>query len=84
MLITVVESESDFEPTLTRVAEQAGRDLQTYLKGSQAVAGTPQQVIDQIAAYKEAGAVHVTGYFWDSVWGDSIDLFASEVMPALR
>jgi F420-dependent oxidoreductase-like protein len=84
MLITVVESESDFDPVMRRVAAQAGRDVDTYMAGSQAVAGTAEQVIEQIAAYKDAGAVHVTGYFWDAVWGDSIDRFAAEVMPHLR
>jgi alkanesulfonate monooxygenase SsuD/methylene tetrahydromethanopterin reductase-like flavin-dependent oxidoreductase (luciferase family) len=84
MLITVLENESDFESVMTRVAAQAGRDLDTYMAGSQSVVGTAEQVIEQIGAYKDAGAVHVTGYFWDSVWGDSIDRFAADVMPALR
>lgn len=84
LLITVVPDEQSFEPTVTRVAAQAGRSMEKYLAGSESIAGTPEQVIEQIGAYKEAGAMHVTGYFYDAVWGDSIDLFAAEVIPALR
>ena len=84
MLITVVPDEKSFEPTMRRVAEQAGRTYEKYVNSSQVVAGTPDQVIEQIAAYRDVGAMHVTGYFYDAVWGDSIDLFAEEVMPELR
>jgi F420-dependent oxidoreductase-like protein len=84
MLITVVPDEKSFESTMTRVAAQAGRSMDAYLAGSQTVAGTSDQVIEQISAYQEAGAMHVVGYFYDAVWGDSIDRFADSVMPALR
>lgn len=84
LLITVVPDEKSFEPTLQRAAEQSGRTYEKYVASSQVVAGTADQVVEQLAAFKDAGCVHVIGYFSDSVWGDSIDLFAAEVMPQLR
>ncbi len=60
------------------------RDVESWLEGTQVVAGTAAEVTDQLAAYKDAGCVHFTGYFPDVVWGDSLDRFAAEVMPALR
>jgi F420-dependent oxidoreductase-like protein len=67
-----------------RHAAQMGRDAESWLEGTQVVAGTAAEVTEQIAAYKDAGCVHLTGYFPDVVWGDSLDRFATEVMPALR
>ena len=83
-LITVVPDEKSFEPTLQRVAAQAGRDFDSYVANSQTVAGTPDQVVEKLAVYRDAGCVHVIGFFGDAVWGDSLDLFASEVIPQLR
>ncbi|MEE9298686.1 MAG: LLM class F420-dependent oxidoreductase [Acidimicrobiia bacterium] len=84
LLITVVPDQKSFDTTLQRVAAQSGRDLNGYLKSSQTVVGTPDQVVEQLAAYKDVGCVHTIGYFSDAVWGDSLDLFAAEVMPQLR
>lgn len=84
VIVAVVEDETAGRPALERAAAQMGRDLDTWLGSSQIVAGTPQQVIDGLGAFKEAGAMHITGYFPDVVWGDSLDRFAAEVMPALR
>lgn len=84
LLITVVPDEKSFDATLERVAAQSGRDLEAYVRSSQTVAGTPDQVVEQLAPYKDAGCVYTIGYFGDSVWGDSLDLFAAEVMPQLQ
>jgi F420-dependent oxidoreductase-like protein len=83
VMTTVVPDEASFLPTMERVAAQSNRDVETYLAGSQTVAGTPDQVAEKLAAYRDAGCVHVINYFSDIVWGDSADLFAAEVMPQL-
>lgn len=46
--------------------------------------GTVQQVIDRIGAYKELGCDGVVCWFADYPQTDSLDLFASEVVPAFR
>lgn len=84
LLITVAPDEATLQPVLERVASQAGRPVDAYLRSSQVVAGTPRQVVDRLGEYADAGCVHVTGYFGDAVWGDSLEVFASEVAPALR
>ena len=75
--------QQSLQPTLEKVAAQSGRSFESYIAASQTVAGTPEQVVDQLGKFKEAGCSYTIGYFSDSVWGDSIDLFAAEVMPHL-
>ncbi|OFW65979.1 MAG: hypothetical protein A2Z12_02110 [Actinobacteria bacterium RBG_16_68_21] len=84
MFITVAESEAALRPVVERVAAQIGRGVDKFLASTQTVAGTNQQVIDRLGEYQDAGCSHVTGYFGDIVWGDSLEVFATEVMPALR
>lgn len=84
VMTTVVPDEASFRPIMERVAAQSGRDFDKYLASSQTVAGTPEQVIEKLGAFKDAGCVHVINYFSDVVWGDSLELFAAEVMPELR
>ncbi len=82
-MITVVPDEASFESIMDRVAAQSGRETEAYLASSQTIAGTAQQVAEKLGAFGEAGCVYTIGYFSDVLWGDSIDLFAAEVMPAL-
>lgn len=83
VMTTVVPDEASFRPIMERVAAQSGRDFDKYLTSSQTVAGTPEQVIEKLGAFKDAGCVHVINYLSDVVWGDSLELFATEVMPEL-
>ena len=83
VMTPVVPDEASFRPIMERVAAQSGRDFDKYVASSQTVAGTPEQVIEKLGAFKDAGCVHVINYFSDVVWGDSLELFAAEVMPAL-
>lgn len=48
------------------------------------MSGSVQQIIDRLAAYKEAGTQMLLVYFPDAAFGDSIERFAADVMPALR
>ena len=84
VMTTVVPDEASFRPVMDRVAAQSARETDVYLKSSQTVAGTPEQVVEKLAAYQEVGCVDVINYFSDIVWGDSADLFAAEVMPHLK
>ena len=84
MFVTVGKDPADLETKVKRAASQIGRSVDKYLGSAQTIAGTAPQVIETIGAFKDAGAVHLIGYFPDVVWGDSLDLFAAEVMPALK
>lgn len=84
VFITVAESEAALRPVAERVAAQIGRPVDKYLASGATAAGTPQQVIDRLAEYRDARCDYMIGYFGDVIWGDSLDLFATEVMPVLR
>jgi F420-dependent oxidoreductase-like protein len=80
MFVTVGSDAADLAKKVERTAAQIGRPVDKYLASPQTIAGTPDQVIATLGAYKAAGAMHLTGYFADILWGDSLELFA----PALR
>jgi F420-dependent oxidoreductase-like protein len=84
LVIVVASDEASLEPTVERAAVQGGRPVDKYTASSMTVVGTSSQVVEQLAEFKEAGCVHVIGYFPDTVWGDGLDVFAEEVMPHLR
>lgn len=84
LLITVAETKAALTSVVERVASQIGRPVEKFLASTQTVAGTTQQVIDRLGEFKDAGCAHTIGYFGDAVWGESIEVFATEVMPALR
>jgi F420-dependent oxidoreductase-like protein len=85
MIIAVAETEQSGAEVFGRAAEQMGRSsVEKWLKSTQTVAGTVDQVTERLAAFRDAGCSHITGYFPDALWGDSLDLFATEVVPALR
>jgi F420-dependent oxidoreductase-like protein len=84
LFVTVGSDAADLKQKVERTAAQIGRTPDKYLSSPQTVAGTPNQVVTALGTFKEAGAMHLTGYFADVVWGDSLDIFAEEVAPALR
>jgi F420-dependent oxidoreductase-like protein len=84
MFVTVGSSEADLEQKVERTASQIGRSVDKYLGSAQTIAGTAQQVIDTLGRFRDAGCVHLIGYFADAVWGDSLEVFAAEVVPALK
>lgn len=84
MYVTVGRDAADLAQKVERSAAQLGRPVDRYLSSAQTIAGTPEQVIDQLGAYRDAGCVHLIGYFADVLWGDSLEVFAEEVMPQLR
>lgn len=62
-----------------RTAEQAAS------VASMMFPGEPQQLIDKLAEYREQARISdVLCYFADAAYGDSLERFAGEVLPALR
>jgi F420-dependent oxidoreductase-like protein len=84
LFVTVGRDQTDVTKKVERTAAQIGRSADKYLASPQTIAGTAAQVTAALGAFKEAGAVHLTGYFADVLWGDSLEIFATDVMPALR
>ncbi len=84
MFVTVGTDAADLRKKVERVAAQIGRSVDKFLSSTQTIAGTPEQVIDILSGFRDAGCSHLTGYFADVVWGDSLEVFAAEVAPRLR
>ncbi|HLA67717.1 MAG TPA: LLM class F420-dependent oxidoreductase [Acidimicrobiia bacterium] len=83
VFIAVADTETALQPVLERIGVQIDRPVDKFLASTQTVAGTTDQVVERLGEFKDAGCAHVVGYFADAVWGDSIDVFAEQVMPAL-
>lgn len=64
--------------------------FEDYLERSAALVGSPQQIIDKLAAYQEAygySAISIPGHPDHSTreaWIDSLDLFRDEVLPVVN
>jgi len=84
LFVTVGSNQADLAKKVERTAAQIGRTVDKFLASAQTLAGTAEQVIEKLGAFRDAGCVHLTGYYADAVWGDSLELFAAEVMPALK
>lgn len=74
-------TEQELEAKVDRVAEATRKDNK-WVRRSYFI-GTPEKVIERLGKIKELGCVHVQAYLPDAAWGDGIDLFATEVIPAL-
>ena len=73
--------DDDLTAKVEQVAANTGRDTEWMWKSY--FIGTPGKVTARLGELKELGCVHVQAYFPDAAWGDSIDLFNAEVIPAL-
>lgn len=78
--LTVVCGRDDAE--VGRRAEAAGVDL-VELRAGGGVAGTPAEVVEQLAAYGRAGATRIFLQVLDLADLDHLDLIAEQVAPAL-
>jgi F420-dependent oxidoreductase-like protein len=68
---------------VARRAEAIGRDTDE-LRGNSPLAGTPAEIVDQLAPFVEAGVQRVYLQLLDMHDLDHLAFFASEVIPALR
>ncbi len=78
----VADSAASLRPMVERAAGQRRQSVDRWLTGPFNVSGTSEQLIDTIGAYRDAGCGYVIMIFPDAWWGDSIERFATEVMPA--
>jgi F420-dependent oxidoreductase-like protein len=66
---------------LRRRADRVGVDPAE--RAANGLVGTPEQVVDRIGAYAEAGATRLYLQLWDLTDLDHLELVAAEVMPRL-
>ena len=82
MQVAVVESERDLDAVAERAGHQSRLSADKWRSRSFNVSGTAEQVIERIQEYRDAGSEYAVIYFPDAAWGDSIERFAADVMPA--
>lgn len=80
----VVDDDADsFRATAERAASQRGRPVEEWRDGPMTLAGSVDQVVEGLAEFRDEGCGYVIAYFPDAAWGDSLERFAAEVVPAL-
>lgn len=75
------EDAADIDAKVARIAADARVPEDRVRKNYQC--GPPEAVIDRLGKLAELGCVHVQVYFPDSAWGDGLERFAADVMPAV-
>jgi alkanesulfonate monooxygenase SsuD/methylene tetrahydromethanopterin reductase-like flavin-dependent oxidoreductase (luciferase family) len=69
---------------LEKYAEYSPNDTEEVLR-ARMMCGTPDQIIEKIKALESEGMGYLITYFGDAAYDpDSMNLFASEVMPAFE
>ena len=80
--VIIAENQREFDASAAQAASQANMSLSEFKQSiSGAIAGTPEQCIQQIEPYVQAGIRYFLLIFPDPVSVDSLRLFAREVMP---
>lgn len=82
----VAERLDALESRLTPVigAEKATEVKKEYLPGGNGLAGTPEQIVEQLKPWAAAGMGYVIAYFPDATYDRAgLEMFGREVIPAL-
>ena len=80
--VVIAESEAEFEKLVAQGAANASMSATDYRASlSRAIAGTPQQCVEQIQKYVDSGITYFFLLFPDPIPIESLGLFAREVMP---
>ena len=81
--VVIAENDAEFERLVSQGAAGASMSAADYRRSlSRAIAGTPEQCIEQIKSYVDNGITYFFLLFPDPIANDRIELFAREVMPA--
>lgn len=73
---------ADAAAELERIREQWGPEAERVTRG--ALTGTPAQALDQLAAFRDAGADGVNIVLRLPVGGDALETYLTEVIPVAR
>lgn len=80
--VVIAESEAEFDRLVSQGAAGAGLSAADYRASlSRAIAGTPEQCVEQIESYVDRGISYFFLLFPDPIPTESMELFAREVMP---
>ena len=80
--VVIAANAAEFEQVVAREAANANTNVADYRASlSRAVAGTPEQCIEKIRSYVDYGITYFFLLFPDPIPTESLELFATEVMP---
>ena len=80
--VVIAGSEAEFDGLVSEGAADANLSAAEYRASlSRAIAGTPEQCVEQIKSYVDSGITYFFLLFPDHIPTDAIELFAKEVMP---
>ena len=80
--VVIAESEAEFDRLVSLGAADANLSAADYRASlSRAIAGAPEQCIEQIQSYVDSGISYFFLLFPDPIPTESMELFAREVMP---
>jgi len=80
--LIIAENQREFDSKAAHAASQANLSVSDYKQSiSGAIAGTPEQCVQQIEPYVQTGIRYFMLIFQDPVSVEDLQLFAKEVMP---
>ena len=80
--VVIAGSEVEFDGLVSQGAADANLSAAEYRESlSRAIAGTPEQCVEQIKGYVDSGITYFFLLFPDPIPTDTMELFAREVMP---
>ena len=80
--VVIAGSEAEFDGLVSKGSADANLSAAEYRASlSRAIAGTPEQCVEQIKGYVDSGITYFFLLFPDPISTDTMELFAKEVMP---
>ena len=80
--VLIAEGPTEYERLVVRSASGSGDSVNDYRASlERAIAGTPEQCVEQLQRYVDEGITYFFLLFPDPVSDDTLGLFAREVMP---
>ena len=80
--VVIAESEAEFDRLVSHGAADANMSTADYRASlSRAIAGTPEQCVEQLQSYVGSGITYFFLLFPDPIPTENLELFAREVMP---
>ena len=81
--VIIAPTETEYDRLVRRLAAGSSADPEEYRTSlSRAVAGTPEQCVERLQRYVDAGITYFFLLFPDPISTEDLALFAREVMPA--
>ncbi len=80
--VVIASTEGEYDALVRKLADRSGVSPEEYGRSlNRAVAGTPEQCVERLREYVDAGITYFFLLFPDPISTEDLSLFAQEVMP---